>query len=186
MDFIVYSMKYSALIWKYLTIISLGLLVFYVDDAEFFQYQFTLALICLLSLFKSIYFVSVSYRKIIEASVREIAYHSFMAFMMLNIAMIIFSFAVDFSCLNQVNPKSFVGIEPSLNFWETQFEFWYFSVLNFSFFGYGQIMPLTISAKIIIIFEVIISFLTIVFILSDFISLKESITEKLTKSKSEN
>jgi hypothetical protein len=102
--------------------------------------------------------------------------------MLLNISMIVFSFAVDFSCLHQVNPKSFVGIEPHLNFWETQFEFVYFSILNFSFFGYGQIMPTTIAAKIIIIFEVIISFLTIVFILSDFISLKESITERLKKS----
>ena len=179
-------MKYSALIWKYLAIITLGLFVFYLDDKEFFDYKITLALICMLSLLKSVYFVSVSYRKIIEASVREIAYHSFMAFMMLNIAMIIFSFAIDFSCLYQVNPASFIGVEPHLNFWETQFEFWYFSVLNFSFFGYGQIMPLTISAKIIIIFEVIISFLTIVFILSDFISLKESITEKFQKGKSKD
>jgi hypothetical protein len=183
---VAHDMKYRDLIWKYFAIITLGVFIFLVDDAEFFNYKITLSLICFISLFKSIYFVSISYRKIIEASVREIAYHSFMAFMMLNIAMIIFSFAVDFSCLNQVNPKSFIGIEPNLNFWETQFEFWYFSVLNFSFFGYGQIMPLTISAKIIIIFEVIISFLTIVFILSDFISLKESITEKLNKPSSPN
>ena len=177
-------MRYKDLIWKYLIIISFGIAVFYIDNAEFFNYKITLSLICILSLIKSIYFVSISYRKIIEASVKEIAYHSFMAFMMLNIAMIIFSFAVDFSCLNQVNPKSFVGIEPHLIFWEMQFEFWYFSVLNFSFFGYGQIMPLTISAKIIIIFEVIISFLTIVFILSDFISLKESIVSRLNKTNS--
>lgn len=176
-------MKYRDLIWKYLIIISLGLIVFFIDDQEFFNYKITLGLICALSLAKSIYFVSVSYRKIIEASVREIAYHAFMAFMLLNISMIVFSFAVDFSCLYQVNPKNFVGIEPHLNFWETQFEFWYFSVLNFSFFGYGQIMPTTIAAKIIIIFEVIISFLTIVFILSDFISLKESITERLQNKK---
>ncbi|MFM6938902.1 MAG: hypothetical protein ACKOXH_14680 [Aquirufa sp.] len=174
-------MRYIDLVWKYFVIIGMGILMFYLDDREFFDYKITLTIICLLSFLKSAYFVSVSYRKIIEASVREIAYHAFMAFMMLNIAMIIFSFAVDFSCLNQVNPKSFIGIEPGLNFWETQFEFWYFSVLNFSFFGYGQIMPLTISAKIVIIFEVIISFLTIVFILSDFISLKESITERIAK-----
>jgi len=134
-------MKYKNLIWKYLIIISFGLGIFFIDDAEFFDYNTTLFLICILSLIKSIYFVSVSYRKIIEASVKEIAYHSFMAFMMLNIAMIIFSFAVDFSCLNQVNPKSFVGIEKHLTFWETQFEFWYFSVLNFSFLDMAKLCP---------------------------------------------
>lgn len=58
------------------------------------------------------------------------------------------------------------------------FEFGYFSVLNFSFFGYGDITPATIPAKIIVLTEIVLAFLTVIFILSDFISLKESLQKR--------
>jgi hypothetical protein len=87
--------------------------------------------------------------------------------------------------LNQVDAANFVGIEKHLNIYELLFETWYFSVLNFSFFGYGQIMPITIPGKLIIIMEVVMSFVTLVFILSDFLSLKDSIAEHLKKKENE-
>ena len=49
--------------------------------------------------------------------------------------------------------------------------------LNFSFFGYGDILPATIPAKIVLMLEATMSFLTVILVLSDFISLKESIAD---------
>jgi hypothetical protein len=48
-------------------------------------------------------------------------------------------------------------------------------VLNFSFFGFGDIMPQTIPAKIVTLLEVVLAFFTVIFLLSDFISLKDSL-----------
>ena len=54
------------------------------------------------------------------------------------------------------------------------YELVYFSLLNFSNFGFGDVVPLSIFGKTIVTIEIIISFVTIIFILSDFVSLKES------------
>lgn len=176
-------MNYKQIIYKYALITFFGFALFWVDDQEYFNPLVTTTLIVLLAAIKSGYYVFFSYRKILEASKKEVMYHDFMLFMMVNISMVIFSFGIDYFCLNQVNPANFVGIEKHLNTPELVFETWYFSVLNFSFFGYGQIMPTTIPGKLIIIMEVLMSFVTLVFILSDFLSLKDSIAEHLKKKK---
>ena len=58
---------------------------------------------------------------------------------------------------------------------EVIFECFFFSVLNFSFFGFGDVTPQTIPAKVVTMMEVILAFFTVIFLLSDFISLKDSI-----------
>ncbi len=171
-------MNYWEVIIKYGIIVFLGFIIFYIDDQDFFYSSVTLALINVISILKTAYFIQFSYKKIIEISISEIAYHTFLGFMLVNISMIMLSFAVDYLCVYQVDPKSFVGIDPKFSFPELAFEFWYFSVLNFSFFGYGMIMPTTIPSKIVVMLEVLISFLSIVFILSDFVSLKESLSKR--------
>jgi hypothetical protein len=55
------------------------------------------------------------------------------------------------------------------------FDCFFYSVLNFSFFGFGEILPQTIPAKIVTLLEVILAFFTVIFLLSDFISLKDSL-----------
>ena len=55
------------------------------------------------------------------------------------------------------------------------FEFFYYSALNFMFFGYGDITPQTVPAKLLTLTEITLAFVTVIFLLSDFISLKESI-----------
>ena len=55
------------------------------------------------------------------------------------------------------------------------FDCFYYSVLNFSFFGFGEILPQTAAAKIVTLLEVVLAFFTVIFLLSDFISLKDSL-----------
>jgi hypothetical protein len=55
------------------------------------------------------------------------------------------------------------------------FDCCFYSVLNFSFFGFGDIMPQTVPAKLVTLMEVVLAFFTVIFLLSDFISLKDSL-----------
>jgi hypothetical protein len=48
-------------------------------------------------------------------------------------------------------------------------------VLNFSFFGFGDVTPLTVPAKLVTMMEVLLAFFTVIFLLSDFVSLKDSL-----------
>jgi len=167
-------MGFKKFILKYLFVIFMGVLVFYVDSLEFVDDLFTKFLILGLVVFKSVFFFIESFRKILEATRNDVAYHHFLVFMAINIALIILSFGIDFVCLYQVEPTSFTGIALDLSFGKWVFELMYFSLLNFSNFGFGEIIPVSMFGKTIVTIEIIISFITIIFILSDFVSLKES------------
>jgi hypothetical protein len=58
------------------------------------------------------------------------------------------------------------------------FECFYFSVLNFSFFGYGDITPTQVPSKVVMVLEVVTAFSTVIFLLSDFLAMKEAIQRK--------
>jgi hypothetical protein len=124
---------------------------------------------------KTAFFGAENLRELWQASQRNIAYHRFMLLMLMNMSQIITSFALDYHCLHWINPASFgsvgeIATEPKL-----VFEFFYYSVLNFTFFGYGDVTPQTVPAKLLTMTEIILAFVTVIFLLSDFISLKESI-----------
>jgi hypothetical protein len=100
-----------------------------------------------------------------------------MVLMLINMSQIITSFALDYHCLHSVSAESFSSIQPALTRPELMFEYLYFSVLNFTFFGYGDITPQTIPAKLLTMTEIVLAFVTVIFLLSDFISLRESLSE---------
>jgi hypothetical protein len=104
-----------------------------------------------------------------------LAYHRFMMLMLINMSQITLSFGLDYHCLHSIDAGSFSSINPTETMPEQIFDFTYFSILNFTFFGYGDIMPQSIPAKLLTITEVVLAFVTVIFLLSDFISLKESI-----------
>lgn len=169
--------------FKCILVILVGLFIFWIDDRAFFSPSITAQIIVALAVLKCTYFLWIGYQKVIEVSESNTAYHHFLVFVVMNISVLVLSFGIDFWCLYWINPKSFVGIDPTLTIPEQLFETWYFSVLNYSFFGYGEIMPRTIPAKMVLILETIISFLTIILVLSDFISLKESLAEERERRK---
>ena len=127
---------------------------------------------------KTAFFGAENLRQLLLASVRNMPYHQFMLLMLVNMSQIILSFGLDFHCLHQVNAASF-SVEPGVFVgWELVFEYVYFSTLNFTFFGYGDDTPQTVVAKLMTMTEILLAFVTVIFLLSDFISLKESISRK--------
>jgi len=160
---------------KNLAITALGLGVFVLDRYTNFLPRYTEWLVVGISLSKVWFVVWQSLRKIFEVVGNDEPFYRFLVFMCLNVLTITFSFGVDFFCLHLVQPRSFTGLDPALTGLERAFEFYYFSVLGFTNFGYGEIFPRTIPAKIIIMVEDMLSFMTIILVLSDFVSLKESL-----------
>jgi hypothetical protein len=135
--------------------------------------------ICLLvvtsALAKTAYFLVENLQHILLATAHEIPYHRFLGLMGVNMAQITLSFALDFWLLEMADPGSFSGFAAGLTEGRVFFDCFYYSVLNFSFFGFGEIMPQTMPAKIVTLLEVVLAFFTVIFLLSDFISLKNSL-----------
>lgn len=123
---------------------------------------------------KTVYYFAENLWHLLQATAKDLAYHRFLLLMAYNMTEVTLSFAVDFYCLQVIDPESFSGIPTTMHGWELAFECFYFSVLNFSFFGYGDITPSHIPAKIVLLLEVITAFTTVIFLLSDFVSMKES------------
>ncbi len=117
-------------------------------------------------------------RQLWMASVENMAYHRFMTLMLVNMSQIIISFGFDYHCLHKINAGSFSSVPEHLSGAELVFEFVYFSILNFTFFGYGDMTPATVPAKLLTVTEVILAFVTVIFLLSDFVSLRESLSPR--------
>lgn len=140
--------------------------------------QALLVTVAVWAAFKTLYYFSETLRHLMEVTNRDLTYHWFLILIAYNMAQITFSYAIDFYCLYQIDPTSLSGIDPELHGAELMFECFYFSVLNFSFFGYGDITPAHVPGKVVMLLEVVTAFSTVIFLLSDFVSMKESVRSK--------
>ena len=135
-----------------------------------------MAVIIVISLSKTAFFGVENIRQLFEATRSNQPYHRFMLLMLVNMAQIILSFGFDYHCMYLVDKASFSVELANATPGETVFEFIYFSTLNFTFFGYGDVTPQNVPAKFVTMTEVLLAFVTVIFLLSDFISLKESLS----------
>jgi hypothetical protein len=134
--------------------------------------------IALWAALKTCYYYAENLRHIQEAASTNLPYYRFLMLVAYNMAQITISYALDFYCLEQIDHDSLSGIKPDLAGAALLFECFYFSVLNFSFFGYGDIIPANIPAKLVMLMEVVTAFATVIFLLSDFVSMKDSMRGK--------
>jgi hypothetical protein len=171
------SLDTRDIVLKYSIIIFLGWVIFTVDDQEIFNERFNTILVLVIALGKNIFFVIQSLKKIGDVIDKNVAYFKLLMFMAINILVIIVSYGVDFFCLYSINHRHFEGLPESADNVRLIFEFFYLSMLGFNNLGFYDVIPVGFSSKILVMMEIIIYYFVIVLILSDFISLKDSILE---------
>jgi len=80
------------------------------------------------------------------------------------ILLIVLSFTFDYHALYVTNVDSFkTSLTANSSFIRQFFEFLYFSLITFSSVGFGDIVPISVSGKIIVMLEVLLSFFVLVF-----------------------
>ena len=80
------------------------------------------------------------------------------------IILIVLSFSADYQALYTLSSENFKStISLDSSFIPQFFEFIYFSLITFSSVGFGDVVPLTISGKLLVMMEVFLSFLVLVF-----------------------
>ncbi len=127
---------------------------------------------------KTALFGAENLKQLYEAAQCNLAHHRFLILMGINMSQMIMSFAFDFHLLYCIDNSCFTGVAKGVHPMEALFDFFYLSTLNFSFFGYSDILPQTVPAKIVDLTEIVLAFVTVIFLLSDFISLKDSIRNR--------
>ncbi len=134
--------------------------------------------------FKTLFFGIENLKQLYAAAHQDLSHHRFLILMGINMTQMIMSFALDFHLLYLQNQQAFTGIAETVGQGEALFDFFYLSTLNFSFFGYSDILPQTVSAKIVNLTEIVLAFVTVIFLLSDFMSLKDSINRAARENQS--
>jgi hypothetical protein len=80
------------------------------------------------------------------------------------ILLIVLSFSFDYHALYATNVDSFkTSLTGNSSFIRQFLEFLYFSLITFSSVGFGDIVPVSVSGKIIVMLEVLLSFFVLVF-----------------------
>jgi hypothetical protein len=144
-------------------------------DIKFAPPRQLTALIFAIAVAKTLFFGLENVRQLREACESDVPYHRFLALMVVNFWQIIVAFGLDFHALAQLDADGFAGVRTDLEGAALVFEFFYFSALNFMFFGFGDITPQTFAPKVLTLTEITLAFVTVIFVLSDFIGLKESL-----------
>jgi len=169
------DIKLRGIVAQHLVIIAIGAGIFYFEYLEFANFFWEKLILITLALCKSLYFVAHSFRKIEEASVTNLTYNKFLVIILTNILLIVISFAVDYSCIQEIDPASFTGLTKDQTAGTIAFDLTYFSILSFTSVAYGDIVPVTMAAKMLAIMEVVVAYITTIIIISNFVQIKESI-----------
>jgi len=137
-------------------------------------------MVVLFALLKAIYFTFFTFTQI-NRSID--CCHSFRQLLWtfgLLVFLITFSFATDFTCLSEFDPSAFSHpvTTTNLSYSEKLFEYFYFSIVTFASIGYGDVMPVTTQAKILVMIEIGQSFVLVVFGLSNINNMQTRIQQK--------
>ncbi len=170
-----FSIPVARNLFEYSAILLWWLIVLWLVTVGNFGASFLTCVVILGCWTKSALFSAENLKQLFEASQCNLSHHRFLMLMGINMSQMILSFAFDFHLLYSLNSNAFSGVAKEVGQLEVLFDFFYLSTLNFSFFGYSEIMPQTVPAKIANLTEIVMAFVTVIFLLSDFISLKDSI-----------
>lgn len=182
-------MKLLKFIWQLankssITILFIGIvfllyvvLMKYVDHST----QWILILIPALALFKVIFFTFYTFGQMRALMNRCAGISKVLLIFALLVVLMSFSFATDFSCLAEFDKQSFKGIGDEVNMSSGKrfFDYFYLSVVDFTSLGYGDIVPFSISAKLLVMMEVGQSFLLVIFGLSNIKSIQHKISNTI-------
>jgi hypothetical protein len=159
-----------------------GMAVYFIEQQNIDR-SLIYALIFTVTIGKIFFFITNSYKKLIHITRANMTYFGFLVFVSMNIFLMVVSFSVDYFCIFTIDPASFSGVEDAHTIPAQIFKFFYLSFLLFTNMGVANVVPVTMPAECMVMFEAIISFITIIFILSDFVNLKDSLLSLGKESK---
>jgi hypothetical protein len=172
-------MKTKDIIILYTIVVVSGTIMYFVEHLDLNKYLLY-AFVFSVMIAKMWYFMVSIYKKLVHFSK---SYFRFLFFISMNILLMVISFAVDYYCIYLIDVNSFSGLEDATTLPGQLFKFFYLSFLLFTNMGVANVVPVSMPAECMVMFEAIVSFMTIIFILSDFVSLKESLLKRGAKKR---
>ena len=156
-------------------VIAIGLVVYLLDKFEGFSDATNYTIVVTLAVAKSVYFVFHNFRSIGRVVDNERTFNHFIALVSVNIILIISSFAADYFVLVKIYAGIFRGVLASDDLTMVG-EMFYFSLVTFTTTGFGDIVPTSNLSRFPVSLEVIVGFISTIFVISNFSNFKEQQT----------
>lgn len=164
--------------YKYFAVIFIGLLIFFLDYYELTNPVINEALLFVISIAKSVYFIYFVFKTIKNTAHKEFYFNEFISFAVVSIQLVIISFAIDYYCLFRINSVSFAGIIPKASIATEFISFFYYSISVFTTAGFGDIKPNSTSAQIFVSMELMIAFFFTILVIANISHIRSSFVEK--------
>lgn len=159
-------------------VIFVGAILFLLDYYEQVSPAANKVILFLLCIVKSAYFIYVTFSRIKKTLETEFFYHEFLSFIIYNVLLIILSYTVDFYCLYRIDEAAFRGMTNGESIGSQFITFFYFSIATFTTVGFGDISPVSTSARIFVSTEILLAFFFNILIIANVVHLRESLGKK--------
>lgn len=158
--------------------LAIGAIIFLLDYYEEVSPGVNEVVLFLLCISKSAYFIYVTFSRIKKTLETEFFYHEFLSFIIYNVLLIILSYAIDYYCLYRIDETAFRGTANAGTIVSQFITFSYFSIATFTTVGFGDIFPVSTSARIFVSTEVLLAFFFNILIIANVVHLRESLGKK--------
>lgn len=159
-----YRSLIGAISFPLFTIIGITVLyLFFMSfiDHKAFPFDY---IIVILALVKTYFIASSTFKNLSKLVTNVVSLRRLLLIFGSIIIVTLLSFTIDYSCLYEYQKSSFSGIKDYSNSYLIKVpEFFYFSVTTFATVGFGDIVPVSGIARLLVLLEIALSFLIIVF-----------------------
>ena len=166
------------LVIPYLIVLGVGTAIYLIDMAEFANESVRQWVLIPVVVFKSAYFLWALLAYLRDHMGEELRFDVFARFTVMNVLLMVFSFAIDYYCLFQINPESFRGAISTDNMGEGLFSFMYFSISTFTTAGFGDISPVGSVARFFVTCQLGLSWLVTILVIGNAAHLHQSLMKK--------
>jgi len=168
--------------YRFSFVILIGVGIFYVGRKEIGNSVINESILFLYSVAKTIYFFSLLFARIRDTADHQVDYKDIIAFIGYNTMLIVISYGIDYLCLYEIDQTSFSGITTRDQFLPHLVTFFYFSITTFSTAGFGDIAPATVTARLLISSEMMLSWFLSILVIANFSSIRETFRQQHSKN----
>lgn len=125
------------------------------------------------SLSKTVFFVFEMFRHIARTSDREIGLQRIFAMIGIYAMLFVVSFAFDHWALLEVDPNAIEGVALGGDFFHRMADMLYYSISTFTTAGFGDLFPVSRTARLLASSELMLSFFLTVLVIANFSNLRD-------------
>jgi hypothetical protein len=180
------GMVHLPTIYKFVFVILLGVVGFNVGRREIGDDYVNEVLLFIYCFGKAIYICKSFLNRIRETANDHLKHTDIISFIGFNALLLVVSYGVDYLTLFEINPASFTGITTHDHLIPHITAFIYYSISVFSTAGFGDILPKTVAAQVLVSSEMLLSWFMTILVIANFGTIRAAFKQSEADEKSTN